>query len=260
MSIILPILVLGILGLGFGLGLALAAKKFSVASDPKLEAVLSSLPGANCGACGKPGCFGFAESLVKGEADINACAVTEEGPRNKICQLLGLKVQEKAKTVAVLHCNGGDRVQDRFVYDGIPSCSAANMVSGGPKACVYGCLGFGDCVRACPFEAITMTGHNLPKVEREKCRACGRCVQVCPKDLFSLIPQSAHYYTNCSSKDIGKNVLRVCSAGCIGCGKCQRACPCGKAIEVKDNLAVFDYERCTNAGECFRVCPTKAIA
>ncbi len=130
---------------------------------------------------------------------------------------------------------------------------------GGHKACVYGCLGFGDCVKACPFGAMEMGQDGLPKVIEDKCKACGKCVSACPKNLFRLNRQDKPYYTNCSSFDLGKQVISVCKVGCIACRKCQRSCP-QKAIEIKNNLAVFDYAKCQNAGECLKVCPTKAIA
>ena len=162
------------------------------------------------------------------------------------------------KTIAVLHCGGGNKVKDRFIYNGPKTCAAANLVMGGQKECVYGCLGFGDCAKACPFGAITMGDDELPKIDENKCTACGKCVAVCPKKLFSLNPVDKPYYTNCMSLDFGKDVLSVCSVGCIACRKCEKSCPY-KAIEIKNNLAVFDYTKCNNAGDCLKVCPTKAI-
>lgn len=259
MEILMPILVLGLLGLGFGLGLAIASKKFCVEEDPRLAAVLKCLPSSNCGACGKPGCIGFAESLIQGQSSINTCAVTKEEERKKISQVLGVELEEKVKTVAALHCAGGNKVKNRFAYKGIVSCASCNLVMGGHKECLYGCLGFGDCAKVCPFGAITMGEDELPKVDETKCTACGKCVAVCPKKLFSLNPVGSFYYTNCLSFDMGKKVMSICEVGCIACRKCEKACPV-KAIEIKDNLAVFDYSKCQNTGECFKVCPTKSIA
>lgn len=259
MEFLLPVIILSLLGLGFGLGLALASKKFRVAEDPRLARIMKSLPGANCGACGKPGCFGFAEGLIQGEASISACVAAADEEKTEISKVLGVELGETVKTVAVLNCNGGKKVKNRFIYKGIKTCAASNLVMGGQKACVYGCLGFGDCVKACPFGAMGMGQDGLPRVIEGKCKACGKCVSACPKNLFCLIRQDKPYYTNCSSLDLGKQVMSVCKVGCIACRKCQRSCP-AKAIEIVNNLAVFDYTKCVNTGECLKACPTKAIA
>jgi len=158
MDILIPILTLGFLGLLFGIGLALASKKFAVKADPRLEKIVGLLPGSNCGACGGAGCFGFAELILSGKLSIDACRVSEEKIKEKIAQLLGQKLEKEVKKIAVLLCNGGIKVKDRFLYQGIEDCVAANLVLGGQKECVWGCLGFGDCERACPFGAIKMSG------------------------------------------------------------------------------------------------------
>ena len=258
MAIIVPILVLGSLGLLFGLGLAFASKKFCVVVDPKLEKVSSCLPGANCGACGMPGCIGFAQALIKGQVSLDSCRAIEEDARSSIAQTLGIKVEPQVKQVVVLHCGGGKQVKDRFQYNGLEDCRAANLVLRGQKECVFGCLGFGSCARVCPFGAITMSEQDLPIVDVDKCRACGKCVEECPKNLFSLVPLAATVYVACSSLDIGKDTRAVCSVGCIACRKCEKACP-SDAIHVLDNLAVIDYNKCTSCGECVKVCPTKCI-
>jgi Na+-translocating ferredoxin:NAD+ oxidoreductase subunit B len=260
MTILVPILILGSLGVLFGIGLAIAAKRFCVASDPRIEKILSRLPGANCGACGKPGCLGFAEGLIQGTCTVEECVVNQEQARHDIAAILGIESKTKVKKLAVLHCHGGsERVKDKFAYHGIKDCLSAAMVMGGPKACVYGCIGYGSCARICPFDAITMSEENLPLVHSDKCRACGKCVEVCPKHLFSLAPATKTYAVRCKSLDAGKEVIEACAVGCIACHKCEKACPV-KAIQIVDNLAIIDYNICDNRGECFRVCPTKAIA
>jgi len=259
MDILIPILALGALGLIFGVGLAIASKRLAVQTDPRLEKVHGLLPGSNCGACGGAGCFGFAESLLSGKANIGACRVAEEKMKEQIAALLGQKVEPKVKQVAVLHCNGGTKVKDRFIYKGIEDCTAANLVLGGQKACVYGCLGFSTCVEVCPFGAISMNEEDLPVVDEKKCRACNKCVEACPKQLFSLVAVSKTYAVRCKSQDLGKQVMEVCKVGCIACRKCEKACPVG-AIKVVDNLAVIDYNICDNRSECLKACPTKTIA
>jgi len=259
MDIIIPVAVLGVLGLLFGVGLAVAARKFCIESDPRLDKVFSKLPGANCGACGMPGCMGFAEGLIKGKCSVEGCAVTEEEDRKAIAGILGVSLSQKVRTIAALHCNGGSlRVKDKHVYRGIEDCTAANLVMGGQKACIFGCLGLGTCARVCPFQAITMSQEGLPVVDKDKCRACNKCVEACPKKLFSLIPVSHTVYVACSSHDIGKDTRAVCPVGCIACKKCEQVCPYD-AIHVIDNLAVIDYAKCTSCGECVKVCPVKTI-
>ena len=260
MNILFPILTLSGLGVAFGAGLAIAAKKFCVVADPRLEKVYAKLPGANCGACGMPGCIGFAEALIQGTCSVERCVVMQEDSRREIAGILGVEARAKVKTVALLHCHGGNkRVKDKFVYTGEGDCIAANLVAGGPKECFYGCIGYGTCARECPFGAISMSREALPVVDENKCTACGVCVAVCPKKLFSLVPASKTYAVRCKSLDLGKKVLEACSVGCIACRKCEKACPIG-AIKVINNLAVIDYAICDNRGECFKVCPTKCIA
>ncbi|TAN58966.1 4Fe-4S dicluster domain-containing protein [bacterium] len=255
-----PVLILSGLGVVFGAGLAIAAKKFCVVSDPRLEKIYAKLPGANCGACGLPGCMGLAEALIKGTCTVERCVVMQEEAREEIAGILGVQAREKVKTAAVLHCHGGSlRAKDKFIYVGEKDCIAANLIAGGPKECFYGCIGYGTCAHACPFGAITMNEESLPVVNEDKCTACGICVAACPKKLFSLVPVSKTYAVRCKSQDIGKKVLEACSVGCIACRKCEKACPVG-AIKVINNLAVIDYNLCDNRGECFKVCPAKCIA
>ena len=182
----------------------------------------------------------------------------EEESRKKLAGILGVKLETQVRQVAVLHCAGGKKVKDRFQYNGLQDCIAANLVMQGQKECIYGCLGFDTCERACPFEAISMSEEGLPIVDTEKCRACGKCVEVCPKGLFSLVPLTAKVFLACSSHDIGRDTRRVCPVGCIACHKCEQVCPVD-AIRVIDNLAVIDYNKCTSCGECVKVCPTKCI-
>jgi len=227
------------------------------------------------------GCMGFAEGLICGKCTIEKCALMHEDQREKIAEILGIEAKEKVKLVATLHCNGGIKVRDRFRYQGIQECAAANLAMAGQKECIFGCLGFGDCARICPFGAIGMSQGGLPVVNDAKCKACNKCVEVCPKKLFTLIPAKAKVYPvrdktpeatagclrqpisngvyiACSSHDTGKDTKTVCPVGCIACRLCEKACKFD-AIHVIDNLAVIDYHKCTSCGECVKVCPVKCI-
>lgn len=258
MNLLIPIAAMAVLGLVFGLGLAYALKIFGIEVDPAISFIIAKLPGANCGACGKAGCAGFAEALKKGEALPSGCVVANEEARKSIAQILGIDYNPKVKTIATVLCNGGKRAKDKYVYRGIKSCKAASLVFGGQKACAFGCLGYGDCADVCPFGAITISPDDLPVVDPRKCTACGNCVKTCPKKLFELTPIDKHYYVKCSSKDAGAIVTKVCSAGCIACRKCEKACPTA-AIKVENNLSRIDYGKCEAIGKCFEVCPTKVI-
>ena len=258
MDILIPVLTLGFLGVVFGVGLAIASRRFAVDVDPRLDRIHGLLPGSNCGACGGAGCFGFAESILSGKMKIDACRVANDQTKEKIAEVLGRQLIKGVKTVTVLHCNGGSKVKDRFIYEGIKDCVAANLVLGGQKECVWGCLGFGTCVEVCPFGALTMSKENLPIVDFKKCKACNKCVQICPKKLFSLVPLAGKFYVACSSYDLGKDTRVACSVGCIVCKLCEKVCKFD-AIHVVDNLAVIDYNKCTSCGECVKVCPMKTI-
>lgn len=258
MEILIAILVLGFLGLIFGIGLAVASKKLAVQINPKLDEVQHLLPGANCGACGNPGCFGFAESLLSGKATLESCRVCNDEVKEKIARVMGVALEKQTKKIATLHCNGGLRVKDRYQYNGIEDCINANLVLGGQKSCVFACLGFGTCVKACPFGAISMSVEKLPVVDKIKCRSCNKCVLACPKKLFSLVSVTYPVYVGCSSHDFGKDVKSVCPVGCIACKLCEKACEFD-AIHVIDNLAVIDYHKCTSCKECVKACPAKTI-
>lgn len=256
--VLIPVIAMGSLGLVFGVGLAYALKLFRIEVDPTIALIITKLPGANCGACGKAGCAGFAEALKKGELLPAGCAVTNEEARKSISEILGIEHTVKVKTIATVLCNGGVNAVDKYAYKGIRTCKAATLVFGGQKACSFGCLGFGDCVIACPFGAIRMTDKELPEVDPAKCTACGICVKVCPKSLFILTPTKNNYYVKCKSTDPGAVVAKVCKTGCIACRKCEKACPI-QAVKVESNLARIYYDKCQNIGECFKVCPTKVI-
>ncbi|MGM5484288.1 MAG: RnfABCDGE type electron transport complex subunit B [Nanobdellota archaeon] len=262
MMILESIIVLGGLGLVFGIFLAFASKRFSVREDPEVKKVLDILPHLDCGACGYSGCRGYAEAVVKNEkVPADLCVPGQEEVKKKISKITGKGggKSEKEDRVAVLKCAGGDRETDRrFEYEGIRSCKAASMLQGGPKSCPYGCLGYGDCVDACRFGALSLDKNGLPVVDKEKCVACGECVKACPKGLFELVPGNKKIHVLCSSKDKAGDVTKTCRVGCIACRACEKACP-ADAIHVKENLAVIDYDKCIQCGKCVSACPRNII-
>ena len=247
-------------GIGFVLGalLAFAAKRFAVETDPRVEAVLEMLPGANCGGCGYAGCAAYAESIVLKGASAALCSPGGQDVAYKISGFLGLAKITTVRKVAYLHCAGSlEKAKDKYIYDGIRDCRKAILFGGGPKACDYGCIGYGDCVRVCKFDALHMGDNGLPVVDREKCTGCGACVRECPKNLFTLQPDSTIIYLACSSHDKGKAVKDVCSVGCIGCGICVKVTG-GDDIEMKDNLPSIRYDSSINLILAHYKCPTKS--
>jgi len=259
LQILIPVAAMAVLGLIFGLGLAYALKIFGIKIDPMVFQILSKLPGSNCGACGRAGCAGFADALKQGEAIPTGCVVSNAEARRSIAELLRIEDTLKTKKIATVLCNGGANAKDKFAYKGIQTCKAASLVFGGQKECSFGCLGFGDCVDVCPFDAIKMTKQGIPEVDLKRCTACGKCIKACPKNLYVLTPMATSFYVKCSSKDPGRIVTKVCKAGCIACLKCEKACPVG-AIKVDSNLSKIYPDKCQNIGKCFEVCPTKVIA
>lgn len=258
-GVLTAILSVGGLGLIFGVGLALAAKRFAVRVDPRVEEILEALPGANCGACGYAGCLGFAQAVVEGKAPVDGCMPGGAAVARELGKIMGEEVGEGIKKTAFVQCRGGrDKAKQKFSYQGLENCGAASLISGGPKACRYGCLGFGDCVKVCPFDAIRMGEDGIPVVDDEKCTGCGLCVQACPRRIITLLPTSQKVFVGCISKDKGGLVRKTCTVGCIGCGICAKKCP-SEAITIEDNYAWFDYDKCINCGICAYVCPTKAI-
>ena len=259
MSIVIAIAALGGLTLLLAIMLIVANKKLFVYEDPRIDKVEDMLPHANCGACGYPGCRPFAEALVLKKSLPGKCTVSSDEGRQSIAEFLGVALGAEEKQVARLACAGGMNVAiNRAQYIGVQSCQAANLVSGGGKGCFWGCLGHGDCESVCDFDAITMNEHGLPIVDIEKCTACGDCVEVCPKDLFSLQPISHKLWIACKNLEQGEAILEDCQVGCTACGKCAMDAP-GELITMKNNLPVINYSESHNTQKPIQRCPTGAI-
>lgn len=258
-GVLLAVAVVGGVGLFIGLFLGIAAIKFKVEVDEKEEAVLAALPGNNCGGCGFPGCSGLAAAIAKGEAPVNACPVGGEPVGKVIAGIMGVEAEESVRMTAFVQCQGDcDKVTFDYDYSGIEDCRMLSFVpNGGAKSCNYGCLGYGSCVQACPFDAIFVE-NGVAVVDKEKCKACGKCVEVCPKKLITLIPYDAQYAVACSSKDKGPVTMKDCKAGCIGCQLCKKNCASG-AVEITDLNATIDYDKCVGCGVCMEKCPRKSI-
>ncbi|NLW22427.1 MAG: RnfABCDGE type electron transport complex subunit B [Tissierellia bacterium] len=257
-GILYPIIVLGGLGLLFGASLSLASKVFAVETNPKADEIRQALPGANCGACGFPGCDGLANAIAEGEAPVNACSVGGKPVADKIADIMGISGVEVVRQVATVLCQGDcNKAKNKYVYNGIMDCRAQNILAGGSKSCSYGCLGCGTCKDVCEFDAIEIV-DGVAVVDKDKCVACKKCIDVCPKKIIELVPYDNQVVVKCKSKDPGKVVRGNCSIGCIGCKICVKNCPVD-AFTFEDNLAKINYEKCTNCGICAEKCPTKAI-
>jgi len=266
-TIIWTVVILTVLGLLLALILYLVAKKFKVEEDPRIDEVEKVMPGANCGGCGFAGCRAFADSAVKASnLDGHFCPVGGNDVMRKVASILGYEVKDVAPRVAVLHCSGTCADRPRInEYDGVGSCRVKAALYSGDTACPFGCLGCGDCVDACQFGAVAMnTETGLPEVDEDKCTACGACVKACPKHILELrrkgsTPKnSRRVFVACANKDKGGVARKACAAACIGCGKCAKVCKF-EAINVADNLACIDSEKCKACGLCYFECPTGAI-
>jgi len=258
-GIILAAIMIGILGCFIGFFLGFAGIKFQVEVDEKESAINEALPGNNCGGCGFAGCSGLAAAIAKGDAPVNACPVGGEAVAKKIGEIIGVSVDQGKRMTAFIHCMGDcNKATTAYEYTGTKDCRMAKYVpGGGPKACDMGCIGFGTCVQECPFDAIRIV-NGIAVVDKEACKACGKCIEVCPNHLISMIPYDAKYEVACKSKQKGQVTMKMCSIGCIACTLCERNCPC-QAIKVDDNCASIDQDLCNGCGICAEKCPKKVI-
>ncbi len=257
-GILTAAVIVGVTGLVIGVLLGFAGKIFEVEVNETEIKVRECLPGNNCGGCGYAGCDALAKAVANGEAPANGCPVGGADVAEKISAIVGGDT-EVAKKVAYVMCSGTcDKATNRAEYTGNQDCvQVAASAGGGQKNCIYGCLGYGSCVKACQFDAIHIV-DGIAQVDREKCVACGQCVATCPKNLIELIPYDAPVHVACHSNDKGKDVKAGCQAGCIGCMLCTKQCEFD-AIHVENNLAHIDYEKCTGCGKCAEKCPVKVI-
>ncbi|RKZ00708.1 MAG: electron transporter RnfB [Candidatus Hydrothermota bacterium] len=260
--ILLALLTMGGIGLAFAVVLLLAYKKLAVEEDPRIKRIEEVLPGANCGACGYPGCAAYAEAIVNENAPIDKCGPGGAEVARRIAEILGIEgVEVGVRKVAHVMCQGtNEAALNRSIYYGISTCRAAHFTVGGDKECYWGCLGLGDCVRACPFDAIHMTDKGIPIVDRQKCTGCGLCVEACPRNIIELVPITQKVFVLCKNEDKGANARKYCDYACIGCRICVRKAPEG-SMEIRNNLAVIlDHKPVDeNAQAVTEKCPTKSI-
>jgi len=261
--LIYAVVSLGAIGIVAAIILYFVAQKFKVYEDPRIDDVEEALPSANCGGCGYAGCRAFAEGLVKaGNMEGFNCPVGGADVMQQVAGILGLVAEAKEPQIAVIRCSGSYANSPKKVeYDGITTCAAASVLYAGDGGCSFGCLGEGDCVAACDFDAIHMNPETGLPVVNDKCVACGACVEACPRDIIELRnvgKKERRIFVSCVNEEKGAPAKKNCSVACIACAKCFNVCAFG-AIEMKNNRAYIDYELCKLCRKCVEVCPTDAI-
>ena len=260
----IAVLLLGIIGAIAAVILFFISKKFEVQEDPRIMQIMEILPGANCGGCGYPGCGGFASACAKAESlDGLLCPVGGTELMKGIASVMGKDATEVAPKIAIVRCNGACDIRPRTnTYDGAKSCTIATSLYSGETGCSFGCLGLGDCVDACAFDAIKINPvTSIAEVVEDKCVACGACVKACPKSIIELRkkgPKSRRIFVSCMNKDKGGVARKACENACIGCSKCQKECTF-EAITIVNNLAYIDDTKCRLCRKCVATCPTGAI-
>ena len=239
--------------------LCIVSKVMYVKEDPRLEKILECLPGASCGACGFPGCSGYAKALLYDpNVKTNFCTPGGETVLKNLSKILGVEAGEFERIAAIVHCRGGRETHRRKIdYAGIESCEAAKQLFGGEGACAFGCIGYGDCKAVCPNNAICMV-DGLARINVKNCTGCGLCVRICPNNLISLENINTPVFVLCKNTEKGAIVRKKCTSACLGCGKCARECPV-QNIVIENNLAKIYYETCTGCNRCAEVCVTGCI-
>ena len=257
-TIILAMVSVTALGLLCAVALTIASKVMYVKTDERISRIRELLPGANCGACGYSGCDGYAEALVGENALINVCTPGGDTVAKGVSTVLGVEAEDVIKRVAVVFCGGGNAARKiKMDYGGIKSCIAVRQLYGGQNACIFGCLGFGDCAAACPEAAICVE-DGLARIDTRKCTGCRLCGKACPNNIILMNYSASTAAVLCRNTEKGSLVRAKCSTGCIGCMKCARECP-SKAITVSGNLASVEQSKCTGCGICAEICVTKCI-
>lgn len=257
-EILTAVAVVGGIGLLFGCLLAFASIIFKVDKDDRIEMIEEVLPGANCGGCGYAGCSAYATAVVEENASVSSCSVGKDAVAVKIAEIMGKKAETVEKKVARVMCAGKcGLAEDKYTYAGISDCVAASKLAGGAKACPNGCLGLGSCVSVCKFDAIHIS-DGVAEIDETKCKACGKCLNACPKHIITFVPEKNKVWIPCNNSEKGADTNKYCKIGCVACRVCEKNCPVG-AIKVEDNHAKIDYSKCVSCGLCAEKCPKKLI-
>ena len=259
-EILIAVGIVGAIGLVCSVVLAVAEKFMAVKRDETEEQIRACLPGANCGACGYTGCDGYAAALAQGkESKTNLCIPGGDTVSRQISDTLGVEFEDVVEQVAFVACLGDcNSAKQKYDYTGaISSCAAANLLWNGEKACMHGCLGLGDCVKACPNGAICIE-NGIAHVDTRKCTGCGLCTKACPNHIIKLISDTEKVIVTCVNREKGAAAKKACDNACIACKKCERACE-HDAVHVINNLAEIDYSKCVKCNACAIACPVDCI-
>ena len=258
-AILAAALVISVMGLVFGALLGVTGRVFAVPSNPTVVALRECLPGANCGACGYPGCDGYASAVAEGKAEVGACAVGGPKCTAAMAEIMGVAASAGVRMVATVACQGHSDHCAQKNYQGITDCIAASMINNGTKACQYACLGLGTCERACPFGAIHVDPvKKIAVVDKEKCQGCKKCVAVCPQHVLSMQPDNRVAEIKCHNPEKGNALKEKCDKACVGCEACVKSCNFG-ALTMENGVPKFDYEKCVGCMACADACPTGAL-
>ncbi len=258
--ILLAIIIVTVIGLIGAVILVAASIVMYVPVDERVEKITEVLPGANCGACGCAGCADYAKCVVEDGVPVNKCVPGGAAAAQAVAAIMGVEAGASTPMKAVVRCSGTcDKTSKKYEFEGIHSCQSVKGLYGGDGACAFGCLGYGDCVQACAFDAIHVSDLGVALVDRAKCTGCGACAAVCPNTIIEIVPEHKRKpVILCQNQDKGGQTRKVCTAGCIGCGKCAKACPKG-AITVENNLAHIDQSLCVGCQLCVKECPVGVI-